>query len=198
VTVNTSASGGYLVPSSTAPAEDAALDGQLHDLVVGITGLGGAYVIPRWQPVNPKEPPAVGTDWCAIGITDTDPDENASIRHHPNGDGYDELRQQETISVLASFYGLNAAKNAKLLRDGLRVAQNREAMSAQGMALIDTGRLVQVPELINQNWRRRVDLPLRLRRMIVRTYPVDNLLEAVGTITNDSGHVETFDTANHR
>ena len=38
--------------------------------------------------------------------------------------------------------------------------------------------LVDAPELINQQWVRRYDLRLRLRRKIERTYPVLNILSA--------------------
>ena len=47
---NTSASGGYLSPTSSPPADDDALSSILHDLVVGVTGLAPTLVFPRWQP----------------------------------------------------------------------------------------------------------------------------------------------------
>ena len=40
---------------------------------------------------------------------------------------------------------------------------------------------------------------MRFRRAITRLYPIENLLEAVGSIENDLSHVaEPIDTANHR
>lgn len=46
---------GYL-PPSTSPAYDAALDQMFHDLVMGITGLTGDLVRPRWQAEPPQQP----------------------------------------------------------------------------------------------------------------------------------------------
>lgn len=193
---NTSATGGYLAPTSTGPDEDLGFDSVLQEVVVGITGLTGSLVVPRWQPVTPTEPD-VTTDWCAIGITSIKPDENVSILHHPDGLGYDEMRQQETVDVLASFFGPNAYNNASILRDGLYLPQNREALFFKHIGLLEVGTLVQIPDLVNQNWRRRVDVPFTLRRMVTRIYAIESLVEAVGTIQDDNGRVEPFDTNNH-
>jgi len=53
---------------TTSPLMDAALDAVFQALVVGITGLPGTLVRPRWQPVPPTQP-SVTTNWAAIGVT---------------------------------------------------------------------------------------------------------------------------------
>ena len=46
------------------------------------------------------------------------------------------------------------------------------------MAFFEAGDLIAAPDLLNQQWVRRYDLRIRLRRKIERTYPVLNILSA--------------------
>lgn len=182
---NTSATGGYLVPSTPAPADDDALQAIFQQMAAGVTGLPGNLVRPRWQPVVDAEPP-IDASWCAIGVTDSAPDDNAVILHHGSGDGSDEMQRHETLTVLASFYGPAASTAAARLRDGLALPQNREAIRSAGIALVETGRAVNAPDLVNKQWRRRVDVEMTFRRQVTRTYPVLNLLSAEGEIASDT------------
>ncbi len=181
---NTSATGGYIAGTG-AFVEDAALDAIFQACVVGITGLPGAMVRPRWQAVVPKQPePSV--DWCAIGITSSGTTDYPVELHVSAGDGYDAFQTLEELDVLASFYGTHGAGNAGLLRDGLYVDQNRTVLQASGIDLIEVGKRVTAPDLVNQQWIRRFDLPIRFRRKVDRSFPVLNILSAPDSIATDS------------
>jgi hypothetical protein len=198
---NDSSTGGYLVPSSTPPLEDIALDAFLQGAVVGMTGLPGPLVRPRWQETVPKQPEA-NVDWCAIGIVSETPEFSAYTKHwrgepsnpnDPAGQGYDQQIRHETLEVMASFYGPNSRGNAKLFRDGISVGQNREAFVLQNMNFVSADcKVVNASELINEIWFRRVDLTFMVRREIDRTYPVLNILSAPITIESDTGHTDSF------
>jgi hypothetical protein len=108
------------------------------------------------------------------------------VIHQSSGNGQDNFYQHETLNVLASFYGPNSASYAKLARNGLYIAQNREALMSAGFDVLDAKRITAAPELVNQQWVRRYDLTLRLRRQVVRSYPVLNLLSADGSVETDS------------
>lgn len=201
---NTSASGGYLAPSTSDAVEGDPLDDIIQDLVKGITGLTGSLVRPRWQPNPPPEPP-VATNWCAIGVTRELPESNASTRHwadRPDGVGHDELVEHSVLEITASFYGPGARNLSAIFRNGLRVSQNREKLFLAHMGFVDVDPPLHVPDLLNQVWRDHVDQPFRLRRAMTRTYPVENLLEATGQIHSDRGGSDTpltpFDSANAR
>lgn len=181
---NTSATGGYLSPGSPLPPEDAALDAIFQQAIVGITGLDGTLVRPRWQAVVPQQPEP-STNWCAFGITDTGPADFPAVEHDGIGDGASMLHRHEEITLLASFYGPGASGNAKTLRDGLYLSQNREALQAAGIDLIGTDDIRAAPDLINQQWVRRFDLPLNFRRHAVRTYPILNLLSGDAVLETD-------------
>ena len=188
---NDSSTGGYLAPTSAAPSEDAALDAILQGLVVGVTGLPGPLVRPRWQPIPPQQP-ASTTDWCAIGVVDEDPEPTVAISHigrdtsGNNPNGYSKSISWMTITVLASFYGPNARGNAALLRDGLVIAQNRESLFGLDIALVERpGKATFVPEIINEQTIRRVDIDMRFRRAITRTWAIDDLLDAQMQIETD-------------
>lgn len=189
---NTSATGGALSPAvSPAPLEGQTLNRFIQQWIVGITGLDGTMVRPRWQ-AEPPNIPTAGTAWAAIGITSRPSDTYPYVRHDPTGLGSDELQRHETLNLLASFYDLGtnglADNYAALLRDGAAIPQNLEPLTVAGMALVETGDPVAVPSLLKTRWLYRVDLPVSLRRQINRIYPVENLLSSQGTLlANDAG-----------
>ncbi|WP_250512696.1 hypothetical protein [Caballeronia sp. INDeC2] len=175
---NDSSTGGYLAPvDAQPPPEDAALDAIFQQLVVGVTGLPGSLVRPRWQPVVPKQPEA-NVNWCAIGVSDQTPDASPAIQHNPAGDGSDTYIRHEDIDVMCSFYGPGAKGFAQMLVDGLCIAQNIEQIKARGMAFVSTSLIRAAPDLVNEQWIRRYDLTLHFRRAVTRTYAVLNILSA--------------------
>jgi len=186
-----------ILPTSQTQAEaDAALDLILGDFVASVTGMDRSNIRRRWQRTPPKQLPA-DDDWCALSVTEADQDTNAIQQFNPDGDGSMTLRRHETLSLFASFYGPNATQNASLLRDGLMVGQNRRLLWQNGMAYLDCGRLTRVPSLVNQQWLPRTDITLRLRRQVVRTYPIHSVLESTGQIETDATSLP-FDTENAR
>lgn len=182
---NTSATGGYLAPASPSPPlEDADIDAVFQRAIVGITGLDGTLVRPRWQLTPPKQPdPSV--NWCAFGIVDFKVDAGPAIRHIPTGDGSDEYVRHEDIILACTFYGPMAQRYAAMTRDGMAIPQNIEALKLDGVVYIDSMEIRSVPELVNQLWIKRYDLPLKFRRQIKRTYQVLNILSADPTLVSD-------------
>lgn len=182
-----SATGGFLAPITPLPAEDDALDKILQALVVGVTGLPGHLVRPRWQETPPTQPEAY-TNWAAIGVVDEDPESNVSIVHHSDGEGWSTTIDHDMITVLASFYGPMARGNAKKLRTGLMLRQNRETLFYTGLALAempDKSRFV--PDIVNQQTLRRVDISLIFRRRTVLDWGILNLKQMQGALTTDAG-----------
>lgn len=175
---NDSSTGGYLAPvDAQPPPDDAALDAIFQQLVVGVTGLPGSLVRPRWQPIVPKQPEA-SVNWCAIGVNEQDPDASPVLQHNSAGDGSDTYIRHQSIDVLCSFYGPGAKGYAQLLADGLCVPQNIEQIKARGMAFVSVGGTRAAPDLVNEQWIRRYDLIAHFRRAITRTYAVLNILSA--------------------
>lgn len=181
-----SSTGGYLSPAvASPPLEDDALTAIFQQMIVGITGLPGNMVRPRWQPNPPKQPePTV--NWCALGIAVQTLDDGPAIVHNGAGNGSDTYIRHEQIDVLASFYGPNGMQNAQLLSDGLAIPQNLEQLKAQDMNSVDTGQIRAVPDLINEQWVRRYDIELTFRRKITRSYNVLNTLTAQGTVQTNT------------
>lgn len=187
---NTSATGGILLPAPPPPADDAALDAIFQTLVSGITGLDGALVLPRWQPIPPKQPP-VTTTWCAIGVTDSIPNDGPQLFWDPVAQIYT-LWRHEQIDVLATFYGPASRTTAAQLRDGLSMIQNLDSLLPYNMMFVNVGDIRQVPELINEQWIRRSDMMLYFRRKVVRTYPVESLQIGVINLIDDTGAVDDW------
>lgn len=182
---NTSATGGPLSPvPPILPLDDAALDSVLQALVVGITSLPGSLVRPRWQPVPPKQPEP-NVNWCAIGVTDSEDTDSPCISYDPVNNVEDYL-DDEVFNVLASFYGPNAQAYMRLLKAGLNVPQNLEVLLQYSIRFTGRGAGRTASELVNQQWRRRYDLPLSFRRRISLVYGVENILSATVNLIDDT------------
>ena len=186
---NDSSTSGYLAPLGPQPADDDALDLLLQPVIAGVTGLDGTLVRRRGQAVPPAQPDRPFT-WCSFAVTGTQSDINPTLVHDGaanGGQGASYVLRQETLEVTAVFYGPAARGTATLLRDGLNIAQNRDAMRAVGLAYVGMERITFVPDLQNTQFIRRADLVFRVRRMVVRTYAILNIESAEGTVVTANG-----------
>lgn len=185
------------IPVPPEPLEDAALDAIFQQVVTGVTGMPGSMVRPRWQPTLPKQPEA-NVDWCAIGVLSAEPDAYPYISHLSQSNitdpSADQLWRHEELVVLATFYGPNSKKNAGRLRDGLSIPQNVEVLEANQIAFVEAQGITTAPDFVNQQWIRRVDMPLVFRRKIQRVYTMPNILDASVHLFDDTGAVD--DTIN--
>lgn len=181
----------FFVP--TAPVEDDDLDNVLQGMVVGITGLDPTLVRPRWQPTVPKQPEP-DVDWCSIGVVESNPDTYAHVEHLSGVSITDQSgdlsKRHEELSVLVSFYGPHSKSYLGVLRDGLGIEQNLYALKASGLYFVAMDRGRAAPEFINQQWIRRWDSAMTFRRMVARTYAVNNIVSAEIDLIDDTGHVD--------
>lgn len=188
-----SATGGYLTPAPTpAPPQDRALYEVLQAAVVGITGLDGKLVRPRWQP-EPSLVPEAATCWIALGVTEREADTFPFQGYFPGTSLEDpyQMQRHEEFTMLASVYDLGysgeADEVAAVLRDGLMVPQNNEALQAQRIVIVGDSDLAVAPTLFKTRWMYRVDLRCRFRRQITRDYPVLPIQTAGVILYTDDG-----------
>lgn len=179
---NDSTTPGYLAPTGTAPLYDEPLERDLSRWVRAISGLPAGMVRPRWTPEQAAQP-AASVNWCGFGITGFDPDANPAFV--VGGDEGSELWRHEVIECMATFYGPGGQGVAARFRDGITVSQNNEELNAAGLTLYDYSKITPFPELINNQWVRRYDITVRLRRKVVREYGIKNLVEAPVTFFGD-------------
>lgn len=192
---NTSATGGYLTPTSSVAAHDMAFVTFLQEVVVGITGLAGAMVRPRWQLI-PAQQPEPTVDWASIGmVQERDLNLRGQTRHDPAGDGSDIFGRTVQSRIVISFYGPNAWGYAALFADGICVDQNRDALMSASVGLVSMSNRRALPELVNERWLMRVDIEIVFNREILRVYPIQSLLSAQGTIfANPPGESTVLET----
>lgn len=198
---NTSATGGPLAPAAMpAPLEGQALYEFVQAWLVGVCGLDGTMVRPRFQSEPPNIPDS-GLAWMAFGIGARPADTFPFVQHNPGTEappvaGSSTLQRHETLDVLCSFYDTGvtglADQYASILRDGLVMPQNSEVLQESGFALVKVGSLLPVPSLLKERWLYRIDFPLVVRRAIERTYPVLDVVAADGTINTDIAGVGPF------
>ena len=164
---NSSATGGYLLPDG-AVAYDSVLEDALQAHIVGITGLPGQMVRPRWQPVTPKMPEP-HENWAAVGVTNTKTDFSPAL---VQGDSSTKFIRHEILTVMVSFYGANAESLICRFRDGMQISQNNLSLLSIGAKFNSCDEYRPAPELLNMQWVRRFDMEYRLKRSVTRTYSI--------------------------
>ncbi|MBI6548592.1 phage neck terminator protein [Xenorhabdus lircayensis] len=172
--MNTSERAGWLIPD-TEPVYDEVVERLCSQWLRGVSGLPNGMVRPRWTPVLAAQPPA-DTDWCGFGITEIPADDNPAFANQT--DQSDELWRHEDFECSASFYGPHSQGYASRFRDGLSVSQNNAEFNQLGLSVVKHSRITSFPELINNQWVRRYDITVTLRRKVVRRYSIKSLTDA--------------------
>ena len=90
----------------------------------------------------------------------------------PVNQGWDNLYQ----FLCSQFPRIAPEIWAARFRDGLYVEQNNTTLrTAAGLSLVGTGRIYNLPELINNQWVRRYDLTVTLSRKNIRTFNIKTI-----------------------
>nr|ELR5039955.1 hypothetical protein [Providencia stuartii]ELR5081376.1 hypothetical protein [Providencia stuartii] len=172
--MNTSEKAGWLTPNSD-PVYDEELERQLSRWVQSISGLDKGMVRPRWQPKQPAQP-AADINWCGFGITDIPVDDSPAFvsKSHEST----ELQRHEEVVCTASFYGPHSQHHITQFRDGMTLTQNNDELGEFGLSVVSYSRITPFPELINNQWVRRYDITVTLRRKVVREYGIKTIVDA--------------------
>jgi hypothetical protein len=177
---------GYLAPTNS-PDYDVELEDIFQGACVGISGLAGDKVRPKWQP-NPPNAPDQNINWASVGVAISDRQWDAYQSHDPNaaaGAGESTLETTETLEVTFSFFGPQSMANATRMRDGMSITQNRDVLGNARIKFVEFREPVNVPSLLKDTWQRRVDLKGTFTRAVTRTYSVRHFASASGTIDNE-------------
>lgn len=188
--MNTSATGGYLDPTDVVAQGDEELERIFSKALGGILGLDAGLVRPAFQRTSAKRPEK-DVDWCCFTVSATNEIGLPYMRHNDGVPGSTYFSVHESIEVLAMLYGPNSEALARRLRDGLRIVQNNEALTTEGLKTIDVGQIIRLPEFINQYWVRRHDVSITFRRKVERIYQIQNIEAADIHLFDDTGAVDT-------
>jgi hypothetical protein len=170
----------YILPSSTVPIpRGLSLIQFIQTVFVGVSGLPGTLVRPKWQ-VEPPKQPDLSVNWMALGIAVAAPDANSYVG--ANAEGATISQRHETLEISLDIYGPDSLETYGLLRDGFQVPTNLEALRTANMGFVEIAPARHIPDLIHERFIDRVVTSVFLRREIQRVYPIPTLLSAHGTI----------------
>lgn len=179
---------GYLTPSSTQGLPGSlTLNQFLQTVMVGVSGLDGALVRPRWQ-VAPAKQPDLNVNWMALGITSNTADAHSYVNLLP--DGTNTSQRHETLELQCAFYGPEALGYASLVRDGFEIQQNLDALRSANMGFVSTTPALHMPELVNERFIDRIEMGVSLRREIKRVYAILSFISASGRVHTVLGNEE--------
>jgi hypothetical protein len=182
----------------------------IQTVFVGISGLPGPLVFPKWQP-EPPEQPDITVNWMSIGFGDANPDANSYIGvqeveasgqtiETQSGLGLETedretletendstitqviSQRHETLEIQCSIYGPEAFETYNLLLTGFQIPPNLYALRTANMGFVEVTRGRRVPDLVNQRWVNRIETSVFLRRQIQQVYPILTLISATGVI----------------
>lgn len=174
----------YILPQPVAPAK-LSLAQFIQTVIVGVSGIAGTLVRPRWQAEEPKQPD-LDVDWLAFGIERTKADTYAYLWAPSGGQSLtSDLQRMEVVNVILSIYGPNCLDTYGVIRDGFQVPQNLFALRDQNMGFIEIAEARRLPDLVNGRWIDRIETGFSLVREIQRVYAVPTLLTASGQILTD-------------
>lgn len=172
---------GYLTAVGAMPIYDEALEQALSQWILGISGLPDGAVIIEY--INPQPGPPPDANWCSFSLTEFQYQANpVSVTKDADADYF---RQVESAVVRCRFYGPGAQGYASAFRSGLFVSQNNAELNRIGFTFGDVGNLIATPEFINNQWQRRYDLSVTLRRQTEREYGIKSFLSTPVQISGD-------------
>jgi hypothetical protein len=174
---------GFLGPSGVfMPIEDSALDGFIETLISNVSGVPINFIRPRWVATPPLNLP-LGQDWAAVGITEQDADPYVYTARDTTTNAIATIRQED-FTVACSFYGPDARLNASLLRDGMSVLQNSENLLLNGIGFTRCSTIMNMSTLINNQWYQRREIMIYFKRLVIREYPVLDILSSSGNVND--------------
>ena len=190
---NTSATGGYLLPTSSEPLPGhLSLEDFIQTVISGVSGVAGNLVRPKWQIAPPKNPD-IYTNWVAFAIVQVTPDANAYA--NTLTDASTLLARMERLEIQVSFFGPQALEIYSVFRDGFQIQQNLENLRAANMGFNGVSQAIRGPDLINQRYVDRWETSLTLMRFVQRVYPVLSFASAAGvihTVVDGNNYAQSF------
>jgi hypothetical protein len=187
----------YLQPTSTTGLPGSLnLTQFIQTVLVGLSGLQGNFVRPKWQ-IEPPKQPDLNVNWLAFGIDVAAPDANGYLSSNADTTVY--YQRMETLEVGMSIYGPEALEIYGLIRDGFQIPQNRFALANANMGFVEITPGRKIPDFVHERFINRVQSSVFLRREIQRVYAVPTILSAGGvieTVTSAGEYSLDWDTQN--
>ncbi len=171
---NDSTTAGYLTPTGLQPLYDEELEREISRWIRAVSGLPPKMVFPCMTDPQPQIPKN-GATWCGFSLSDFNQDAYPALIA---GEESSQQWDHESLNILCCFYGPSGQQTATRFRTGIFISQNNDELKRRGFTLWQCGKMYNVPELINNQWVRRYDITVNLRRKVIREYGIKSLTSA--------------------
>lgn len=178
-----SSAAGFLRPLS-APIYDNPLDDFFHDFLVGLSGIPGDLVRPRWQPEPPNQPDFT-INWLAFGFPRITEDAFAYQDQDPDDPTQGLVQRDEILTMLMSFYGPQCGQLGKQVSAGIQLSQNRAYLRVQQISVVEVEDQIKLPALLKERWVPRVDINVRFRRRAGWVFAIRQVESAQAGLDNE-------------
>lgn len=191
----------YIRPYSSAQLPgDLTVTQFIQSVLVGLSGLPGTMVRPKWQAEPPKNPPGIDESWISFGINLGIQNNDPYIATSPTDNTAIVSQRQQALDVGISIYGPLALEIFGIIRDGWHIPQNTQALTAANMGFTSMAPARSIPDLQNGRFYNRVETSVVLQQQVNRTYKVPTILSASGVIlaptSNDIDYSLAWDSEN--
>jgi len=178
-----SSAAGFLRPLSS-PIYDDPLDDYFHEFLVGLSGIPGDLVRPRWQPEPPNQPNFT-INWLAFGFPRITEDAFAYQGQGPDNPETGLVQRDEVLTMLMSFYGPQGGQIGKQVSASIQLSQNRAYLRTQQISLIEVEDQIKLPALLKEKWVPRVDINVRFRRRAGWVFAIRSVESAQAGLDNE-------------
>lgn len=160
---------GYLSQETNVKYDDD-LNLILNEWVKSITGISEELVRPLWQTDAPNIPEK-DVNWISFGVSNFD-SENLYFQQNANDSS---SKNNEELTILMRFYGKDAQSIANNFKASIQIPQNNYQLNKLGLTYHRSSNVSNFPELYNNQWFKRFDLTVYLRRRNDRTYQIKTI-----------------------
>jgi hypothetical protein len=162
----------FILPTNVL-LDDDALEDVFQTLFVGISDLDLTLVRPSFQK-NPPNEPNKDTNWLSFAIISRDESELSDQLFNAKTGIFTETSVEE-LNILVSCYGPSSGNLSNLVRNSIRIDQNRLQILRYGIVWVSASKPQNTSYELNSQYQKRWESIYVFRRYLNTTWPINTV-----------------------